>query len=209
MRNVTKVSPRAAECACELVERGAIERRDLTERFGEVLCAVAEGNVPDSPTMIDAAHGESLSRIVADPAKHTALAERYRAACPYEPGADPRRAARSAAMSSPRTGGAQVGAPAAAIERIAEANQAAGYHFFDPDTIRFFSSIIYPRVYAGRYFITGERCDEHYPERFTIRVALDNGQVETVGDFQAFETHEAAEDAVIDGVNRGELSGRR
>ncbi|HXS33142.1 MAG TPA: ParB/RepB/Spo0J family partition protein [Solirubrobacterales bacterium] len=89
LRNVAKVSPRVAECACELVEKGEIEGRDLAERLGEVLCAVAEGKLPDSPTMIDAGHGESLSRIVTDPEKYAALAERYRAVRSYEAGADP------------------------------------------------------------------------------------------------------------------------
>jgi ParB/RepB/Spo0J family partition protein len=89
LRKVAKVSPRVAECACELVEKGEIEGRDLAERLGEVLCAVAEGELPNSPTMIDAAHGESLSRIVTDPERYSALAERYQAVRSYEAGADP------------------------------------------------------------------------------------------------------------------------
>ncbi len=89
LRNIAKVSPRVAECACELVERGEIEGRDLAERLGEVLCAVATGKLPDSPTMIDAGRGESLSRIVADPEQYAALAERYRTVRSYEPGTDP------------------------------------------------------------------------------------------------------------------------
>jgi ParB/RepB/Spo0J family partition protein len=89
LRKIAKVSPRAAECVCELVEKGEIEGRDLTERLCEVLYAVAEGKLPDSPTMIDATHGESLGRIVTDPERHTALAERYRAVRSYEAGADP------------------------------------------------------------------------------------------------------------------------
>lgn len=89
LRNVAKVSPRIAECACELVEKKQIEGRDLAERLGEVLYAVAEGELPNSPTMIDAAHGERLSRIVIDPEQYAALAERYRAARSHEAGADP------------------------------------------------------------------------------------------------------------------------
>jgi ParB/RepB/Spo0J family partition protein len=89
LRKVAKVSPRVAECACELVEKGEIEGRDLAQRLAEVLCAVAGGQRPDSPTMIDAAHGESLSRIVTYPERYTALVERYRAVRSYEAGADP------------------------------------------------------------------------------------------------------------------------
>jgi ParB/RepB/Spo0J family partition protein len=89
LRKVARVSPRVAECACVLVERGEIEGRDLSERLGEVLCAVATGELPNSPTMIDAGRGESLGRIVTDPEQYSALAERYRAVRSYEPGADP------------------------------------------------------------------------------------------------------------------------
>jgi hypothetical protein len=67
LRRLSEVSPRVAECACELVERKVIDGRDLTDRMGEVLHTVAEGKLPHSPTMIDARHGESLSRIVTDP----------------------------------------------------------------------------------------------------------------------------------------------
>lgn len=89
LRKLAKVSPRVAECACELVERGVVEGRDLTDRMGEILCVVAEGKLPDSPTMIDARHGEGLGRIVADPERHAALAERWHTIGYGEPEADP------------------------------------------------------------------------------------------------------------------------
>jgi hypothetical protein len=108
-------------------------------------------------------------------------------------------------MSSGRKGGVLADAPSAEMERIIEANDAAGNYFFEVGTMRFFNSVLYPRVYGGRYFITGERRDESYPEEFTIRVALDNGHVNTVGDFQAFASYEDAEDAVIKGLLSGEL----
>ena len=109
-------------------------------------------------------------------------------------------------MSSAR-GGVQVDAPSADMARIIAANEAAGHHFFEPATMQFFNSTVYPRVFGGRYFITGERFDEHHPEQFTIRVALDNGHVNTVGDFQGFDSHQGAEDAVINGLIAGELGG--
>jgi len=96
-------------------------------------------------------------------------------------------------MSSPQRGGVLADAPAATIQGIIRANQTAGQHFFESSTMRFFNSTIYPRVYGGCYFITGERYDELHPERFTIRLALDNGHVKTVGDFQGFDTHADAE----------------
>lgn len=100
-------------------------------------------------------------------------------------------------MSSARGGGAREGA-SSDIGRIEEANRQAGQHFFEPATMRFFNSTVFPRVYGGRYFITSERLDEHHPERFTIRVAFDDGSVQTIGEFRAFDSHE---DAVL-GIGR-------
>lgn len=76
-------------------------------------------------------------------------------------------------MSSAESGGVLADAPSAEMERIMEANRAVGHHFFEPATMRFFNSTLYPRVYGGRYFITGERFELPDPERFTIRIALD------------------------------------
>jgi hypothetical protein len=109
-------------------------------------------------------------------------------------------------MSSAQTGGVLADAPSAEVERIVKANHQAGQHFFEASAMRFFNSTLYPRVYGGRYFITGERIDFDHRERFTIRVALDNGHVKTVGDFQAFAAYEDAEDAVIEGLCSGELA---
>lgn len=109
-------------------------------------------------------------------------------------------------MSRARPGGVLVDAPSAEMERIMRANRDAGHHFFEPAAMRFFNSTLYPHVYVGRYFITGERCNEQQPERFTIRAALAGGQIETVGAFQAYASYEDAEDAVIEGLLEGKLT---
>lgn len=83
LREVAKVSPRIAECACELVARKRVEGRDLTERFDEVLAEVAETRFERKPTMIDAA-GTPLAEVIADPEKREALSGRLKAARPYE-----------------------------------------------------------------------------------------------------------------------------
>lgn len=84
---VAKVSPRIAECACELVSRKRVEGRDLVDRFDEVLAEVAEARFEEKPTMIDTA-GTPLTEIISDPEKLVAIAERYRAARPYEADGD-------------------------------------------------------------------------------------------------------------------------
>jgi ParB/RepB/Spo0J family partition protein len=88
LRAVAKVSPRIAECACELVARRRVEGRDLIERFDEVLAEVAEARFEEKPMMIDVA-GTPLAEVVADPEKRKAIAERYRAARPYESATEP------------------------------------------------------------------------------------------------------------------------
>jgi hypothetical protein len=109
-------------------------------------------------------------------------------------------------VSSARPGGVLADAPSAEMERIMRANRDAGHHFFEASTMRFFNSTLYPHVYVGRYFITGERREEHHPERFTIRAALENGHIETVGEFREYDSYEAAEDAVIEGLLEGKLT---
>lgn len=89
LRKVAKVCPAVAECAAKLVARGEIEGRDLIERFDEVLYAVAESEMPGAPTMIDVARGARISELIADPEQRGSLAERLRAAHPYEKNEDP------------------------------------------------------------------------------------------------------------------------
>lgn len=70
------------------------------------------------------------------------------------------------------------------VERL---NASSGKHFFDADTLRFFKSRIdygYDLLY-GRFFITTEK-DGDLPRRASIRAAMDDGSIETVGEFQQF-----------------------
>lgn len=78
LRKAAEVSPRVAECACELVERGSVEGRDLRERFGEVLQAVAAAGFAEKPTMISA-RGSVLSELVPDADQRRALVDRLAA----------------------------------------------------------------------------------------------------------------------------------
>lgn len=73
----------------------------------------------------------------------------------------------------------------------------AGSHFFDAETMRFFGSRVLPTVYGGRYFITSEQ--DHYrngAKAYTVRIALDKGNIDTVGDFQAYATRAQAVKAI-------------
>lgn len=77
-------------------------------------------------------------------------------------------------------------------EEIREANERAGQHWFSPDTMRFFNSRVLSGVIGGRYFITSERYDDGSPRLYTIRVAADDGTIDTVGDFQGYTSANAA-----------------
>jgi hypothetical protein len=82
------------------------------------------------------------------------------------------------------------------IGEIRYENQRAGYHFFSPDTMRFFGSRVLPTVYGGRYFITVEDDFSGTKRLYTIREAQADGSVDTVGEFQAYETRAQAVKAV-------------
>lgn len=65
-------------------------------------------------------------------------------------------------------------------------------YWFSPDTLRFFGSRIGRTLYDGRYFLTSEQRDHESPRRYTIRQAMPDGTIETVGEFQAYATRAEA-----------------
>jgi hypothetical protein len=75
---------------------------------------------------------------------------------------------------------------------VRAANSQITGHWFDRDTMQFFNTRIESQLIAGRYFITSERRDNTFPRLFSVRQALPDGRIETVGRFQAYESKEAA-----------------
>ena len=68
-----------------------------------------------------------------------------------------------------------------------------GYHFFSADTMRFFNSRIQSLPpYKGRVFVTSERMNWNTPRYYTVRVIQPSGNIETIGEFQGFATHQSA-----------------
>ena len=77
------------------------------------------------------------------------------------------------------------------VGEIMDANAAAGQHYFEPDTMRFFKSRVLGDLFGGRYFITSERNSGmmgDHPRMYTVREALPNGHIENASEFQAFST---------------------
>ncbi|MHB1952339.1 MAG: DUF7447 family protein [Sulfobacillus sp.] len=62
------------------------------------------------------------------------------------------------------------------ISEIRARNRAAGFHFFDRKTMRYFRSKIYPYVYGGRYFVTRET-DPDGKTGYTVRQAGADGRI--------------------------------
>lgn len=73
------------------------------------------------------------------------------------------------------------------IGMIQRKNEAAGQHFFDAASMRFFNSKVLPYTYEGEggvFFITSERFGTSTPEMFTVReFHPETGRVETFGEF--------------------------
>lgn len=73
--------------------------------------------------------------------------------------------------------------------------------WFSKDTTLFFHSR-YPKVAYllgdKAYFITSEQFNRHSPRLYTIRVCdMATGQVDTVGEFQQYQTEEAAKTSLL------------
>jgi ParB/RepB/Spo0J family partition protein len=81
LRKVAEVSPRIAECVCEMAVRRKVAPRDFVREFAELLVETAEGRFDDKPTMIDA---RAVSfEVIADLKERADLLARYEATRPH------------------------------------------------------------------------------------------------------------------------------
>ena len=78
------------------------------------------------------------------------------------------------------------------ISDIRTYNRLSGKHFFDASSMRFFNSKVYDKVYKGNFFITSERFDSKTARLYTVRIAMNDGRIETIPKFQAFKTKKQA-----------------
>ncbi|MBS1884639.1 MAG: ParB/RepB/Spo0J family partition protein [Actinobacteria bacterium] len=82
LRGIAKVSPRIAECICELAKRRKVKGREFILNFGDLFEAVAQARFEDKPTMIDPG-AVRLGDVIADEEKRRDLGDRHLAAKPY------------------------------------------------------------------------------------------------------------------------------
>lgn len=80
------------------------------------------------------------------------------------------------------------------VEEVRQANKAIGNHWFDAGSMRFFNSQVIgsDKLINKRFFISSEQFDAGSPRLYTIRLVLPNGEVDTYGEFQAYETRKEA-----------------
>lgn len=85
------------------------------------------------------------------------------------------------------------------IDQAKRANHSVGGHWFSPDTLRFFGSRLPRSVYPvpdGCIFVTSEYTGFSRTSRaYSVRFCSDTGQVDTVGEFNAYPTRQQAHTA--------------
>lgn len=81
------------------------------------------------------------------------------------------------------------------IDEVKAANEAAGHNWFSKDTMRFFNSRVCGGLVGGRYFVTSEKYDYDSPRLYTVREVNADGTVDTVGEFQGYDTADKAKRA--------------
>jgi hypothetical protein len=81
LREVTKVSPRIAECVCEFAARKKVSSTDFTREFDQLLLATTEARFAAAPTMIRAGRVR-FGEVISDKKKREELTSRFNAALP-------------------------------------------------------------------------------------------------------------------------------
>jgi len=69
-------------------------------------------------------------------------------------------------------------------------------HWFDPGTMRFFSSRVGQTGWegpGGTYFVSSEQFDSTSPRLYTVRRQKSGGDIDTVGEFQGYTSRAAAD----------------
>lgn len=85
------------------------------------------------------------------------------------------------------------------LDQIKRAAASAGSHWFEKSTLRFFSSRISSHVYSvpgGALFVSSEQFQgfgtEDGRRLYSVRSCSFDGSIDTVGDFQQYESSKAA-----------------
>ena len=66
---------------------------------------------------------------------------------------------------------------------VYDANRNAGFHFFSPDTMRFFRTRVHNALYGGSTFVTSEQFafnGRTEPREYRVRVAMADGSIKSL-----------------------------
>jgi hypothetical protein len=96
--------------------------------------------------------------------------------------------------------------PLRTLDDIKARNAAAGYYFFDRDTMSAFKSrcseTVYPLDDGECLFVTSERNSGYtsygaydFGRLYTVRLARTDGSIDTMGDFQEYKSRNGAHNA--------------
>ena len=69
------------------------------------------------------------------------------------------------------------------MAEVKQANKNSDRYWFHRDTMRFFKSIVYDRIYAGKYFITSEKGPNGI-RGYTVRCANEYGSIKKFQNFK-------------------------
>lgn len=82
LRKIAAVSPRIAECVCELAKRNGVKASEFRQGFDRLLLDTASAKFQDPPAMYDV-NRSRIAELVADPTKARDLGDRHLAAVPH------------------------------------------------------------------------------------------------------------------------------
>ncbi|MEZ5078123.1 MAG: ParB/RepB/Spo0J family partition protein [Solirubrobacterales bacterium] len=82
LRKIAEVSPRIAECVCELARRNGIKASEFRQSFDRLLLDTSKAKFQDPPAMYDV-NRSTITELVAEPTKARDLGDRYLAAAPH------------------------------------------------------------------------------------------------------------------------------
>lgn len=77
------------------------------------------------------------------------------------------------------------------IDEVIQANYAIEQSWFGVAEMHVFQSRVHDVIYGGRFFVTSEKGPDGI-RRYTVREALQTGEIGTVGEFQGYASRNAA-----------------
>lgn len=82
------------------------------------------------------------------------------------------------------------------LSEVKAANKKIGNYWFSKGAMSFFNSKVESTLYKNQCFITSEQYNSESERRYSVRVALSDGSIDTISEFQEFRTKDAAREFI-------------